>query len=90
MNDAEDRHRKTFETLIDRCRELTERYAKARETGHAGARDSTIAFEFGYLFKDARDSLPADPDSPWGIDAFETAYDAIRSACFSPPEDDRS
>ncbi|MFH1983754.1 MAG: hypothetical protein ABIL58_18085 [Pseudomonadota bacterium] len=83
MNPPDDAYRPAFEKLTARCRALTERYARARMDD--GERHSTIAFEFGYLFKDAREALPADPESPWGIEAFETAYEEIRFACFSEP-----
>ena len=86
MTLPDDAYRPVFEKMIARCRALTERYVQARMDG--GERHSTIAFEFGYLFKDAREALPEDPESPWGIEAFETAYEKIRLDCFSAPTDD--
>jgi hypothetical protein len=86
MNPPDDAYRLVFEKMIARCRALTERYVRARMDGEE--RHSTIAFEFGYLFKDAREALPEDPESPWGIEAFETAYEEIRTACFSAPTDE--
>lgn len=72
-----------FQELLEHYKVAIHRYYDATRRQCTSARGSTVAFELADIFKVARKQLPADPDSAFSLDKFQTTCDDIRTRCFA-------
>jgi len=72
-----------FQELRERYKVTIHRYYAATRKQCTTERGSTVAFELADIFKEARKQLPADPDSAYAFDKFQTTCDDIRIRCFA-------
>ena len=72
-----------FQELLERYNVTIHRYYDATRKQCTTERGSTVAFELADIFKEARKQLPADPDSAYAFDKFQTTCDEIRTRCFA-------
>jgi|GEM_PF-796605 len=72
-----------FQELLERYKITIHRYYDATRRQCTTDRGSTVAFELADIFRDAREQLPDDPDSPFSFESFQTTCDDIRARCFA-------
>jgi hypothetical protein len=72
-----------FEELLERYKVTLHRYYDVTRRQCASERGSTVAFELTDIFRDAREQLTDDPESPYCIEKFQSTCDEIRARCFA-------
>lgn len=72
-----------FHELLERYKVTIHRYYDVTRRQCASERGSTVAFELTDIFREAREQLPDDSQSPYSLEKFESTCDDIRARCFA-------